>query len=85
MEVLERGGNAIDAMVSAAAMIAVAYPHMNGLGGDSFWIVHQPGSEPWAIDASGAAASAASPVEPIRCEAASKDERDQDASSCRAF
>ena len=62
MEVLERGGNAIDAMVSAAAMIAVAYPHMNGLGGDSFWIVHQPGSEPWAIDASGAAASAASPT-----------------------
>ena len=61
MEVLERGGNAIDAMVSAAAMIAVAYPHMNGLGGDSFWIVHQPGSEPWAIDASGVAASAASP------------------------
>ena len=59
MEVLERGGNAIDAMVSAAAMIAVAYPHMNGLGGDSFWIVHQPGSEPWAIDASGVAASAA--------------------------
>ena len=60
MDVLERGGNAIDAMVAAAAMIAVAYPHMNGLGGDSFWLVHETGSEPWAIDASGCAARAAS-------------------------
>jgi gamma-glutamyltranspeptidase len=61
MRVLERGGNAVDAMISAAAMIAVAYPHMNGLGGDSFWLLHQPESYPWAIDACGCAASAASP------------------------
>ena len=62
MRVLERGGNAVDAMISAAAMIAVAYPHMNGLGGDSFWLLHQPGSDPWAIDTCGCAASAASPT-----------------------
>lgn len=60
INVLERGGSAVDAMVAAAAMIAVAYPHMNGLGGDSFWLVHQPGHAPWAIDASGNAATAAS-------------------------
>ena len=60
MDVLERGGNAIDAMVAAAAMIAVAYPHMNGLGGDSFWLVHEPGSNPWAIDACGCAAKSSS-------------------------
>ena len=35
MDVLQRGGSAIDAMIAAAAMIAVTYPHMNGLGGDS--------------------------------------------------
>ena len=61
MDVLQRGGSAIDAMIAAAAMIAVAYPHMNGLGGDSFWLVHQPGQDPWAIDASGCAAAAATP------------------------
>jgi gamma-glutamyltranspeptidase/glutathione hydrolase len=61
MDVMQRGGNAVDAMIAAAAMIAVAYPHMNGLGGDGFWLVHQPGQKPWAIDASGTAATAASP------------------------
>ena len=37
--VLREGGNAIEAMVAAAATIAVVYPHMNGLGGDNFWLV----------------------------------------------
>ncbi len=58
--VLREGGNAIEAMVAAAATIAVAYPHMNGLGGDSFWLVVPPGGEPIAIDACGPAAAAAS-------------------------
>ena len=43
MEVLADGGHAVDAMIAAAAVIAVAYPHMNGLGGDGFWLVHEPG------------------------------------------
>ncbi len=34
LAVLRGGGNAIEAMVAAAASIAVVYPHMNGLGGD---------------------------------------------------
>ncbi len=34
--VLAEGGNAIEAMIASAATIAVVYPHMNGLGGDSF-------------------------------------------------
>ena len=58
--VLREGGNAIEAMVSAAATIAVVYPHMNGIGGDAFWLIAAPGGKPVAIDASGPAAAAAS-------------------------
>ncbi|HJU22940.1 MAG TPA: gamma-glutamyltransferase, partial [Casimicrobiaceae bacterium] len=54
--VLREGGNAIEAMVAAAATIAVVYPHMNSIGGDAFWLVHCPGETPRAIDACGAAA-----------------------------
>ncbi len=57
--VLADGGNAVEAMVAAAAAIAVVYPHMNSLGGDNFWIIHEPGSEPVGIDACGAAGSKA--------------------------
>jgi gamma-glutamyltranspeptidase len=57
--VLRDGGNALEAMVAAAAAIAVVYPHMNSIGGDAFWCVHVPGTAPRAIDASGAAARAA--------------------------
>ncbi|HLX27439.1 MAG TPA: gamma-glutamyltransferase [Casimicrobiaceae bacterium] len=53
--VLREGGNAIEAMVAAAATIAVVYPHMNSIGGDAFWLVHSPGETPRAIDACGAA------------------------------
>ena len=60
LAVLREGGNAIEAMVAAAASIAVVYPHMNSIGGDAFWCVHVPGSPPRALDASGAAARAAS-------------------------
>lgn len=38
--ILERGGNAYDAAVAISACLAVVYPHMTGLGGDSFWLMH---------------------------------------------
>jgi gamma-glutamyltranspeptidase/glutathione hydrolase len=60
LSILREGGNALEAMVAAAATIAVVYPHMNAIGGDAFWLVHIPGRPPVAIDASGAAADAAS-------------------------
>ena len=54
--VLQDGGNAIEAMIAAASTIAVVYPHMNSLGGDNFWLIHEPGGEVIGIDACGAAA-----------------------------
>ncbi|MDN4629418.1 MULTISPECIES: gamma-glutamyltransferase family protein [unclassified Erwinia] len=59
LAILREGGNAIEAMVAAAATIAVVYPHMNGLGGDGFWLIMPPQGDPIAIDASGAAGSLA--------------------------
>lgn len=59
LAVLRAGGNAIEAMVAAAASIAVVYPHMNGLGGDGFWLIVPPEGDPVAIDASGAAGTRA--------------------------
>ncbi|MBM3366673.1 MAG: gamma-glutamyltransferase family protein [Betaproteobacteria bacterium] len=59
LAVLREGGNAIEAMVAAASTIAVVYPHMNGIGGDSFWLISAPGAPPTAIDACGPAARAA--------------------------
>ncbi|WP_318010693.1 gamma-glutamyltransferase family protein [Celeribacter litoreus] len=60
-EVLEAGGTAIEAMVAAAANIAVTYPHMNGIGGDGFWVIHRPGEAPVGISACGQAAALATP------------------------
>jgi oxamate amidohydrolase len=57
--VLAAGGNAVEAMVAMAATIAVVYPHMNGLGGDGFWLVREPRGRVHAIDASGPAGTLA--------------------------
>ena len=54
LAVLREGGNALEAMVAAAATIAVVYPHMNSIGGDSFWVIHSPGKAMGGIDACGA-------------------------------
>jgi oxamate amidohydrolase len=60
VDVLRDGGNAIEAMIAAAAAIAVAYPHMNGMGGDCFFMIAGPDSDPLVIEASGRAAELAS-------------------------
>ncbi len=59
--VLKDGGSAIEAMVAGAAVIAVVYPHMTGLGGDGFWLIHEPGRDPYGIDAGGTVGALASP------------------------
>ncbi len=56
--VLQRGGNAIDAAVTAAAVLSVTEPMMTGIGGDMFaliWLAKE--KKLVALNASGRAGS----------------------------
>ncbi|HEX2116432.1 MAG TPA: gamma-glutamyltransferase [Alphaproteobacteria bacterium] len=59
--VLAEGGNALEVMVAMAASIAVVYPHMNGIGGDGFWLVREPSGRVRALMAAGRAGERARP------------------------
>ncbi|MEA2903435.1 MAG: oxamate amidohydrolase [Alphaproteobacteria bacterium] len=60
-DVLAEGGNALEAMVAMAATIAVVFPHMNGIGGDGFWLVRERSGKIRALMAAGAAGALARP------------------------
>jgi oxamate amidohydrolase len=63
LETLLRGGTAVDAAVAVGAALAVAYPHMTGLGGDSFWLCWDARARRLsALQAAGGAAAAATPA-----------------------
>jgi gamma-glutamyltranspeptidase / glutathione hydrolase len=64
LAVLQQGGNAIDAAVTAAAVLSVVEPTMNGIGGDLFALVYDPSTKSVrALNASGRAPAAATPAE----------------------
>jgi gamma-glutamyltranspeptidase / glutathione hydrolase len=61
LSMLGHGGNAADAAIAAAAVMAVTSPHMCGLGGDLFAVIVGGDHEPAALNASGRAGSGADP------------------------
>src|SRR3954463_8601758 len=67
LKVLQEGGNAIDAAVTAAAVLAVVEPSMTGIGGDLFAIVYDAKTKTLhALNASGRSPYAATPEEYAR-------------------
>lgn len=62
LRVLQEGGNATDAIIAMAGVLAVVRPHMNGIGGDAFGIFFNGETgEVTALNASGRSGALATP------------------------
>lgn len=59
LEVLRKGGNAVDAAIATSAALMVLCPMQCGPGGDAFWMIATPDGAMHALDASGRSAMAA--------------------------
>ena len=61
LDVLRRGGNAVDAAICAAAAQSVVEFPWCGVGGDAFWLIRAPSGDVVALNGSGAAPSGLAP------------------------
>lgn len=61
IDMLQRGGNAMDAAIAGAVLLGICEPHMTGLGGDCFALFTEPGNNTiHALNGSGRAPACAS-------------------------
>jgi gamma-glutamyltranspeptidase/glutathione hydrolase len=60
VEMLEAGGNAVDAAVAGAVLLGLCEPQMTGIGGDMFALIEKEGEEIVGLNASGRAPKALS-------------------------
>lgn len=60
VDILKKGGTAVDAAIATNSVLNVVYPHMCGIGGDAFWLVYDAAKKDLAfLNASGRSAYAA--------------------------
>ena len=57
LEVLQAGGNAIEAAIAIGATLSVTYPHFSGVGGDAFMIISDRNGKGIALSGIGQAAA----------------------------
>ncbi|TYO91491.1 gamma-glutamyltransferase family protein [Oceanicella actignis] len=67
VEVMEQGGNAVDAAIAAAVLLGICEPQMTGLGGDCFALVAKPDGAVIGLNGSGRAPAALS-AEALRAQ-----------------
>ncbi|MFT9258579.1 MAG: gamma-glutamyltransferase family protein [Acetobacter sp.] len=60
LDILKKGGTALEAVTAMAATLSAVYPHMTGLGGDAFWLIAYPDGRIQVLDACGGAAQGGS-------------------------
>src|SRR6185295_6843425 len=60
IDVLRSGGNAVDAAVTAVAVLCVIEPHMTGIGGDCFALIAEEGKPVWGYNGCGRSGAKAS-------------------------
>ena len=53
IDVLRAGGNAVDAAVTASAILCLTEPHMTGIGGDCFALIGKPNGTVLGLNGSG--------------------------------
>ncbi|KRF39771.1 gamma-glutamyltransferase [Paenibacillus sp. Soil787] len=60
--ILQQGGNAFDSAIAISATLGVTYPHMTGLGGDAFFLMHDAAAGTFTgFNGSGKSAAQATP------------------------